>query len=37
MSDMQRHAAYRKFYPLYKKTYEALSETWKLRASLLNL
>jgi len=33
--DMGRHAKYMKYYELYKSTYHAIQETWKLRASLL--
>ena len=32
---MKKHEEYMKFYPLYKKTYEQLKETWKLRSSLV--
>ena len=33
--DMKKHEEYMKFYPLYKKTYDQLKETWKLRSSLI--
>ncbi len=35
--DMEKHAEYRRFYELYKITYEALRPTWKKRAELLKL
>ena len=35
--DLKKHEAYLKFYALYKKTYQLIAETWKLRSSLLNL
>jgi sugar (pentulose or hexulose) kinase len=35
--DMGKHAEYLKFYELYKKTYQLIAETWKLRATILNL
>jgi sugar (pentulose or hexulose) kinase len=34
-SDPARHERYTKFYELYKKTYAALSDTWKLRQNLV--
>ena len=33
--DMGNHALYLKYFELYRKTYEALSESWKLRHRLL--
>jgi len=33
--DLKNHQIYRKYFELYKKTYEALSESWKLRHKLL--
>jgi sugar (pentulose or hexulose) kinase len=35
--DMGKHAEYLKFYELYKKTYQLVAETWKIRAAILNL
>lgn len=34
--DMEKHEQYMKFYPLYKRTYEVLKETWKLRSDIIN-
>ena len=31
------HEAYLKFFELYRKTYQLIAESWKLRASILNL
>lgn len=33
--NMDNHAQYMKFYELYKKTYENMPETWKLRKKIL--
>lgn len=33
--DMEKHKEYMRFYPLYKKTYEQLRETWKMRSALI--
>ena len=33
--NMENHAQYMKFYELYKKTYESMSNTWKLRKKIL--
>ena len=35
--DLEKHKEYFKFYDLYKKTYQLISDSWKLRASILNL
>jgi sugar (pentulose or hexulose) kinase len=35
--DHENHKEYLKFDELFKKTYQLISETWKLRASILNL
>lgn len=35
--DVNKHSEYLKFYELYKKTYQLIAETWKLRATILNL
>ena len=35
--DLAKHNEYLKFYELYKKTYQLIAETWKLRGALLNL
>jgi sugar (pentulose or hexulose) kinase len=32
--NMKNHQEYLKYYKLYKKTYELISDTWKMRASL---
>lgn len=33
--DMVKHIEYMKFYAVYKKTYERMTETWKLRSELM--
>ncbi len=35
--DMEKHREYMRYYELYKMTYESMRDTWKKRASLLNL
>jgi erythritol kinase (D-erythritol 1-phosphate-forming) len=35
--DMKKHETYLQLYKLYKRTYELISETWKMRAAFLNL
>jgi sugar (pentulose or hexulose) kinase len=37
MPDMKRHKTYAQFYELYDLTRRQMQDTWKLRASLLNL
>jgi erythritol kinase len=35
--DMEKHGEYLKFYELYRRTYELIRETWKIRAKRLHL
>jgi sugar (pentulose or hexulose) kinase len=35
--DMKNREEYLKFFALYRKTYQLIAESWKLRASILNL